>query len=461
MKTSKFLLLVCLLATLILGAGPYVSADSSGTWISQPCGSQTILRGVSFVDSQRGWVVGNDGTILTTSNGGEDWTTQSIGIDVDFYGVSFPDSLHGWACGYRPGGFGGYIYVTSDGGLTWIEQLHISNVIFSDILFVDSSHGWAVGTGGIWATSDGGTTWNKQYGGSSISLGGVSFVDSTHGWAVGFNNAIPSSLILTTSNGGVTWTEQGEPITFEGFPAGLGDVFFIDSTHGCIVGGYGTILTTSDGGLTWIQRITDAYVGSEDGTITRVSFADLSHGWAVGNWMILETTDGGTSWSLQRLYQDDIALRDVFFVDSSHGWAVGWKHAGTGTILKYTPTVSGVDIDVKPGTEPNSVNLKSKGLLPVAILGSSSFDVITVNPATINIGVVQLASRGSAKTPKLAYSLSDVNSDGYLDLVANFEIQALVNAGVLTPTTVTLTLKANLYDTTPIEGTDSANIVPR
>lgn len=68
------------------------------------------------------------------------------------------------------------------------------------------------------------------------------------------------------------------------------------------------------------------------------------------------------------------------------------------------PLFVSVDIDIKPGSDPNSINLGEQGLLPVAILGSSTFDVSTIHPETIAIGGVDVAERGSPKAPKLAYS---------------------------------------------------------
>ena len=45
--------------------------------------------GVSFVDANNGWAVGNGGTILHTSNGGATWSTQRSGTFNDLFGVSF------------------------------------------------------------------------------------------------------------------------------------------------------------------------------------------------------------------------------------------------------------------------------------------------------------------------------------------------------------------------------------
>lgn len=128
-------------------------------------------------------------------------------------------------------------------------------------------------------------------------------------------------------------------------------------------------------------------------------------------------------------------------------------------VVNYEEAVE-VDIDVKPGSYPNSICLSDQGNLPVAILGTEDFDVTQVDPETINVGGVYLTTRGSMKKPKLAYSLEDVNEDGYLDLMSFFDVQELIDAGVLAEDTTALTLTAELYDGTPITGTDSVRIVP-
>jgi hypothetical protein len=95
-----------------------------------------------------------------------------------------------------------------------------------------------------------------------------------------------------------------------------------------------------------------------------------------------------------------------------------------------------VQIDIKPGSDPNSINLGDNGLLPVAILGSEDFDVYTIDlTKPIELGGSGVASRGSWKAPKLAVSFEDVNDDGHTDLVAFFSVQTLVESGVLNETT--------------------------
>ncbi len=121
--------------------------------------------------------------------------------------------------------------------------------------------------------------------------------------------------------------------------------------------------------------------------------------------------------------------------------------------LKYIgPRV--VQIDIKPGSDPNSINLGSNGNVPVAILGSIDFNVSNVNASSINLAGANVILIGKAKTPQVSYE--DVNGDGYTDLVANVSTKDLQ----LSETDTMAKLTATLYDGTKIEGFDSIRIVP-
>jgi len=75
-------------------------------------------------------------------------------------------------------------------------------------------------------------------------------------------------------------------------------------------------------------------------------------------------------------------------------------------------TVGQVSIDIKPGDGPNSINPKSKGVIPVAILTTSTFDATTIAPDTVKFGP-------SGAVP-VKSALEDVDGDGDLDLILHF-----------------------------------------
>ena len=118
-----------------------------------------------------------------------------------------------------------------------------------------------------------------------------------------------------------------------------------------------------------------------------------------------------------------------------------------------------VTIDIKPGSDPNSINPEEQGVLPVAILGSS-IDVYSIDLETITLGGTMVTTRGSAKAQKLAVSFEDVDGDGFIDLVAFFRVQDLVDSGALDGATTGLMLEAETTGGVPICGTDTVNVVP-
>ncbi len=118
-----------------------------------------------------------------------------------------------------------------------------------------------------------------------------------------------------------------------------------------------------------------------------------------------------------------------------------------------------VDIDIKPGSDPNSINPGSEGVIPVAVLTTTDFDAADIDQTQpINLGGVGVTSRGKSNKP--AVSMEDVDGDGDIDLVAHFRTQDLVDAGTLTEGTLTLELEAQTTGGVVVRGTDTVNVVP-
>jgi len=146
------------------------------------------------------------------------------------------------------------------------------------------------------------------------------------------------------------------------------------------------------------------------------------------------------------------------------------------TLEKVVPTVEmSVFMDIKPGSCPNPLNLKAKGVLPVAILGTEDFDVMTVDPATVRLtregyeetGVFPLRwaweDVGTPFEGELC-DCHDLNGDGYMDLTLKFDTQELVQVlelDTLAGEKIPLILMGNLKEEeggTPIKGQDCVRI---
>ena len=116
-----------------------------------------------------------------------------------------------------------------------------------------------------------------------------------------------------------------------------------------------------------------------------------------------------------------------------------------------------VFIDIKPGSDPNCFNNNGTGVIPVAILGSSDFDVLQVDAATVQLASLQVKAVG--KSNKLLASYEDVNGDGFLDMVAKIEDED----GVFEIGEVDAILTGSLlldFNSMPFKGSDAICVVP-
>ncbi len=137
------------------------------------------------------------------------------------------------------------------------------------------------------------------------------------------------------------------------------------------------------------------------------------------------------------------------------------------SITSSTTDQQPILIDIKPTSCPNPLNVKSKAVLPVAILGSDEFDVTDIDPASIRLeGIAPIRSRVEDVSRPVVdrQDVCDCTTeagDGFDDLILKFCTQSIIGSlgDVNDVDDLVLTLTGNLSDGTPIEGSDCVRIL--
>ncbi|KAK3275354.1 hypothetical protein CYMTET_16511 [Cymbomonas tetramitiformis] len=209
------------------------------------------------------WAVGDDDTLLFTHDGGSNWNATSSGIDLQcltssdcasyrWESASFFDASIGWVVGNH-----GMVLYTSDGGATWGRQwLPVAtppDITLRAVQTVGSAGRdvFSVGDQGVIVrTSDGGLNWRAQESPVSGDLSAISFIDSRRGWVSGDLG----NRVLHTTDGGLSWGVQQVP-ELSGAVV-LGSYFEPVRGIGWLAGTNGTVVMTSDAGFSWRRLAT-------------------------------------------------------------------------------------------------------------------------------------------------------------------------------------------------------------
>ncbi len=204
--------------------------------------------------------------------------------------------------------------VTTDGGTTWTPKTfsYDADWMPGDISPINGTTAWsanysssASGKGAIFKTTDGGDTWTRQgeelYQNDASFLNIVHFFNENEGYAQGdpVNNNFE---IFVTTDGGATWTAaeapaaQSQEASTVGLDWAIGDIAWFGTNKG-------RIYKTTDKGATWTvlstgttKMITEMSWADEMNGAVTVANLDQTTG-QTSAWQFLKTTDGGETWS--------------------------------------------------------------------------------------------------------------------------------------------------------------------
>lgn len=195
-----------------------------------------VLNAVFFLDQMRGWIVGEQGLLLHTQDGGETWEKTVL---------SGPPTSPG----------GEVAEDTAEGGEEMsVEELAALGLAppppnLYGVFFISPLQGWVVGQEGTLAwTQDGGQEWVLQPSGTREALYDVGVVGKL-GWIVG-----DKGKVLVSPDGGRHW--EGRELGLAYRRSWLRRLAVISGDHAFLVGADGLVLVSGEsaGQEIWVQR---------------------------------------------------------------------------------------------------------------------------------------------------------------------------------------------------------------
>lgn len=324
MKKCGFNYLLFLLLFTISCGNITNTNEMDGNWnIAHQFQDLYTFRSLFFVDQNNGWVVGQSGIIMSTTDGGTSWNHQNSGTTEDLFSVNFYDLENGWIVGRN-----NTVLQTTNRGVKW-ETVNIdqdtSQIVYY-VKFTDNNNGWIITNHGkVFKTENSGKTWKLQLtwddGGAAL----LQFVDNE----IGFIMPYIGNILYRTSDSGLNWSTNSINIDM----SWERDMFFIDHSFGWVCNDrspssvaedYASIFRTKDGGEKWelIHTFDERY-------LMKLYFWDKNNGWVVGR-KIYYTSDGGDTWICQ-LNSTSTHFTDIQFINSSIGYSLEYG----GAIYKF------------------------------------------------------------------------------------------------------------------------------
>lgn len=288
---------ILLILSLVLSGMTF--AQTGWVWQNPKPFGGMYNQGIYFLNQSTGWIAQGNGSLLKTTNAGNNWNVISINpqsyYEQFFYQSYFFDELTGYITGSA--GNDGIILKTSDGGLTCHKTLFPFKPNVRCIDFLNNSTGFAGANDSLYKTTNSGLNWiSRSYFPGTIF--NMKFVNDS----VGFLSTFSPALYKTT-NKGDTW--------FMVFSSAK-NFFFVDQNTGWASSesGSGNILKTTDGGINW--------VGSLTGFSGLINFTNSLTGYVTAERQIRKTTNGGDSWTASTLNVNDVTT-GIYFLNNNTG----------------------------------------------------------------------------------------------------------------------------------------------
>ncbi len=270
----------------------------------------------------------------------------------------------------------------------------------------------------------------------------------------------PAGLALDLAGGKMYWTEGVAHRIQRANLDGSDIEALVQLSHDLNAAPIGIALDVAGGKMYWTDRSTGKI---QRANLNGSSVEDLVTGLSIPLGIALDVDDGKMYWVDNGVgnvdFPDQIQRANLEIpVGETPSTRTDVEDLVTGLINPFFIALLFeivVDIDIKPGSDPNSINLDSAGVVSVAIFSSESFDAtMDLDPDSISLASARVKMVG--KSGRLLCHEEFVNEDDLLDLVCQVETaQFIIEEGESIAV-----LEAATFDGIPVRGEDDIRIVP-
>ena len=316
------------------------------------------LFDIFFLNDRIGFLIEGN-SLLKTTNSGKNWRKIS---SVNGTHIQFINESTGWIVGGN-----GSIQKSIDGGYSWFNQSSPTNEDLSKVFFLDKMNGWAFATNTLINTKNGGEDWTeiplpdysppefiKNFYDFSILNTNTFYLIGAH-----YDYAQAEALLIKTIDGGKNWSRINFDVTSRLLESS--SICFLDSNIGFVSGTERTIndiwsearlYKTTNGGQDWerigipyqdgVSHLTDSFILNETNYWLSVKYADLPIIYSSDK--IFRINDFG-------IWINPIGIKKLFFTSPEHGWAITPDH------IAYPPHVTQLNNLLEYGSSHSYQNL--------------------------------------------------------------------------------------------------------
>lgn len=259
------------LSFVITGNKIYKTTNSGDSFSQVFSSNQYNFNSLDFSDTSKGIVVGSEGKVLLTTNGGSTWLPKTLGSTgksavkyINNKIIVLDTSIN-------------KIYISNNSGDDW-DTVLISNERPRIMDFPNNNSGYILTFEmKLFKTTNGGYNWFfiKNLSGNSIS-----FLNQNYGIISGFQ------ILRRTFDGGISWDSVYYPSQFYS-----NSIKIVNPQTVYAAGTNGRVFKSTDGGTNWAEQMAYAYLNNE---ALKIDFNDSLYGFVMkwgGN--MLRTKTGG------------------------------------------------------------------------------------------------------------------------------------------------------------------------